>query len=118
MDPWRLVNLSNDRITFKHDGYYLISVAGGWENNAVGERHLRVLLSLANGFPQRTVLLDVRPAAFTANIAVCSDVQPFGAGQYITAQVYQSSGGPLLANGFFISILRVARPRTVTPLTS
>lgn len=116
MNAWGMVDLVNSRITFKHDGYYVVAVTGEWENNSTGQRRLRVRLFTDAGVAQRVVMEDIRSAQFTAGIAIASDLQPIARSWYITAEVFQNSGGDLITGSFFISVYRLSRPRTVLPV--
>jgi hypothetical protein len=119
LDPWDLVVLAPEsRIIFKHNGYYIVGVDVHWSNNATGQRRIRIRYFLPNGTAARVVCEDVRPAAFTSACVFESDVQPFGAGGWLTLEGFQSSGGPLDTGTMFMSVVRVARPRIVLPLPS
>lgn len=76
-----------DRITFNTAGIYVLTLKLFWDNNAVGIRFIGIFLSGA------TAITSQRIVAANESEQTISEIYKFAVGDFINAQVFQTSGG-------------------------
>jgi hypothetical protein len=113
-DPWGLVDLVNNRIVIKHNGYYIISAVGEWANNSTGLRQVTVFAEGSGVGGQ--VLRLTYPASNFSGFSAVSPVFAVDRRRRVYARVQQQSGGDLELLTLYLSVVRVARPRHVLPI--
>lgn len=86
---------NNSRITIKTAGLYVVTLNFTWPTNGTGERRASIFL---NGATQ-IAFSSTSPAQITTDNGIClATIYKLAVNDYLTVQVYQSSGGALNVN--------------------
>ncbi len=91
-DSWDMFTASSDRLTVPTDGVYLFTCSVTWAANATGQRRLNLR---KNSTTSTIVSGDFYPVAGVDTDTFVSAMFKMSEGDYVDAQVRQTSGGTL-----------------------